>query len=132
MVEMKRDPSFMSWLKDNQIYTTVMTIHSTNNTRVGFFLGKCPHITNIPAFTAWIQTRLLKHQSERPAFQLNAEGIGRYKDTNTKSRALVVICAPNDARTHRTLLDLEFHSKSNFPFTPFHIMYSLDASTQTA
>ncbi len=123
----------MNWLKDNKIYTTVMTINTTHNTRVGFFLGKGPHITNIPSCTEWVQDRLSKHSHEcPPPFQLNVEGIGRYKDTSTKSRALIVICSPNDVKQLCHLLDIEFHSKSDFPFTPFQIMYSRDVSTQTA
>ena len=45
---------------------------------------------------------------------------------------MILICSSKDVKSLRTLLDLEFHSKSNFPFTPFHIMNSLQASTQTA
>ena len=109
-----------------------MTINTTHNTRVGFFLGKGPHITSITSFTEWVQDRLRKHSHECPPFQLNVEGIGRYKDPSTKSRALVVICSPKNIKQLCHLLDIEFHLKSNFPFTPFQIMYSLDISTQTA
>jgi hypothetical protein len=122
----------MEWLKSNQIYISAMTISTTENTRVGFFLGKGPHITHISAFVEWIQHCLRKHCSECPSFQLNVEGIGWYKDTSTKSRALVLICSNSDIQSIRSLLDKEFHSKSNFPFTPFPIMHSLDVPTQTA
>ena len=66
--EMKRDPLFMVWLKEQQIYTSVMTIHTTDNVRVGFFLGKGPHITTVTKFTTWIQERLKKHCTVYPAF----------------------------------------------------------------
>ena len=122
----------MLWLKSNQIYTTVMTLHSTENSRVGFFLGKGPHITNLKNFSQWICERLQAHSDQVPTFQLNIEGIGRHKDPSTKSRALVVVCSQMDVRPLRDLLDSEFHSKSNFPFTPFPVMYSLDTRTQTA
>ncbi len=36
-LQMKRDQTFMSWLKDNKIYTLVMTLSSTENTCIGFF-----------------------------------------------------------------------------------------------
>ncbi len=130
--EMKRDPLFMVWLKEQKIYISVMTIHTTDNVRVGLLLGKGPHITTVTKFTTWIQDRLKKHCTVCPAFQLNVEGIGRYKDTSTKSRAIILICSSKDVKSLRILLDAEFHSKSNFPFTPFHIMNSLHASTQTA
>jgi hypothetical protein len=32
----------------------------------------------------------------------------------------------------KDLLDVVFHPKSNFPFTPFRIMHTLDAQTQNA
>jgi hypothetical protein len=132
LLEMKRDPGFMSWLKTNKIYTSVMTLNSTENTRVGFFFGKCPHITNITAFSRWIKSRIATTETECPEFQLNIEIIGRHKDPSTRTRAIVVICSRQDVRQLRDLLDKEFHAKSNFPFSPFQVMYTLDARTQSA
>ena len=132
LLEMKRDQSFMSWLKDNKIYTSVMTLSSTENTRVGFFLGKGPHITNTEAFYVWIKNRLSVHTDSCPPFQLNVEVIGRHKDPSTKTRALVVICSRKDVGQLRELLDKEFHARSNYPFSPFQVMHTLDARTQAA
>jgi hypothetical protein len=109
-----------------------MTLHTTENIRAGFFLGKSPHITNIPAFTTWVKDRLGNFSNSCPEFQLNVEGIGRYKDISTKSRAIVVICSQSNISALRLLLDRAFHSQSNYPFTPFPVMYSLDIPTQTA
>ncbi len=92
LLEMERDSSFMAWLKENKIYTLVMTLHSTENVWVGFFLGKCPHITNIPVFSQWIRSRSTLHTNECPDFQLNVEIIGRHKDPTTRTWALVPIC----------------------------------------
>jgi hypothetical protein len=132
LLEMKRDNEFMKWLKTNQIYTTVMTLNSTENTRAGFFLGKGPHITNLSSFTQWIKDRLASTTAHCPDFQLNIEGIGRHKDPSTKSRAIVAICSNKDVRLLREILDSVFNSLSNFPFIPFPVMYSLDIKTQSA
>jgi hypothetical protein len=130
--EMKQDSQFMNWLKESKIYTSIMTLTTTENVRVGFFLGKVTHITNIPSFKEWIRKRLSKNTSECPEFQVNSEGIGRNNDLSTKSRALVVICAVSDVRNLRNLLDHHFPASSNFPFSPFQVMYTLDAKTQAS
>ncbi len=127
---MKRDQDFMAWLKTNHIYTTVMTLNTPENTMAGFFLGKGPHITNLAHFSNWVQERLQKQSNQCPKFQLNLEGIGRHKDPNTKSRAIVVICTNKDVNSLRDLLDSVFTARSNFPITPFPVMYSLDVQTQ--
>ena len=97
-----------------------------------FFLGKGAPITNVAAFSNWIKSRLSKYAEDVPAFQLIIEGIGHHKGPSTKTRAIVVICLINNLGTIRHLLDLVFHSHSNFPCTPFQVMYTLDAPTQTA
>ena len=132
LLEMKRDQDFMTWLKSHQIYTSMMTLNSTENTRAGFFLGKGPHITNLAKFSLWIRDRLTLHSTNCPEFQLNIEGIGRHKDPSTKSRAIVVICSTVDVRKLRDMLDAEFHSRSNFPFIPFPVMYSLETRIQNS
>ena len=95
-------------------------------------MGKVAHLTNIAAFEEWIKTRALRQQQTCPAFQINVEGIGRYKDPATKSRALVVVCAITDVKHLCTVLDQIFPAYSNFPFTPFQVMYTLDSRNQTA
>jgi hypothetical protein len=105
LLEMKRDSGFMTWLKDQKIFTSVMTLQSTENVRVGFFFGKSPHITNVTAFAAWIRSRLSSNAVVCPDFQLNVEIIGRYKDANTRTRAIVLICPRSEARQLRELLD---------------------------
>jgi hypothetical protein len=67
-----------------------------------------------------------------PEFQLNVEGIGRHKDPSTKSWAIVVICSNKDVNLLRDLLDTTFNSRSNLPFIPFPVMYSLDTRTQNS
>ncbi len=132
LLERKRDSSFMSWLKENKIYTSVMTLNSAENTRVGFFIGKCPHITNTRAFSEWIHSRLSHHTNDCPEFQLNIEIIGRHKDPSSQTCAVVIICSRQNVRQLRDLLETVFHAKSNFPFSPFQVMYTLDARTQGA
>ncbi len=130
--EMKMDPAFMEWLKQNKIYTSIMTIDTTLNTRAGFFIGKGSHITTTAAFTEWICSRLHQHTNDCPDFQLNSEGIGHHEDASTKSCAIVVIRATTNVHCLCQLLDTIFHAKSNYPFTPFPVMYNLDIPTQTA
>ncbi len=118
LLEMKRNSGFMEWLKKNKVYTSVLTLNSTENTRVGFFIGKCPHITNIEAFSQWVHSRLSAHTPNCPDFQLNAEVIGGHKDQSTRTCAIVVTCPRSDVR------ELEISSTQNFtlvqtsPFLP--------------
>ncbi len=132
LLEMKRDQAFMLWLKTHKIYTSVMTLTTTENIRAGFFLGKCPHLTNLAAFTNWVKTHVSQYSTDCPNFQLNAEVIARFKDPTTKSRAIVVICAREKVDHLKELFDTAFLPRSNFPFTPFRVMYMLDARTQSA
>ena len=132
LLEMKRDQSFMEWLKINKIYTSVMNLKTTENTRAGFFLGKAPHLTNVAKFGLWVKQRVLACAASCPDFQINVEVIGRFKDPATKSKAIVIVCSRADVDHLKDLLDSVFHSKSNFPFTPFRVMYTLDVKTQTA
>jgi hypothetical protein len=132
ILEMKREQDFMTWLKHQKIYTTVMTLATTENTRAGFFLGKGPHITNLESFSKWVHSRLKRKSNNCPEFQLNVEGIGRHRDPSTKSRAIVVICSNKDVTLLRDLLDTTFNSRSNLPFIPFPVMYSLDTRTQNS
>jgi hypothetical protein len=132
LLEMKRDQDFMSWLKTNKIYTSVMNLKTTENARAGFFLGKAPHLTNLAVFAEWVKKRVVEKNKSCPEFQINAEVIGRIKDQSTKCRAIVVTCSRDDVDNLKALLDSVFHSRSNFPFTPFRIMYTLNAKTQNA
>ena len=132
LLEMKRDQSFMEWLKMNKIYTSVMNLKTTENTRAGFFLGKAPHLTNVAKFGQWVKQRVLARATSCPDFQVNIEVIGRFKDPATKSKAIVIICSRADVDYLKEALDSVFHSKSNFPFTPFRVLYTLDVKTQNA
>ena len=132
LLEMKRDQEFMVWLKNHKIFTSVMNLNTTENTRAGFFLGKAPHLTNLTVFTKWVIKRVTDNTGSCPEFQVNVEVIGRYKDPSTRCRAIVVTCSRKDADNLKTTLDSVFHSRSNFPFTPFRVMNTLDARTQNA
>ena len=93
LLEMKRDQGFMTWLKTNKVFTSVMTLHTTENARAGFFLGKGPHITNLGVFAEWVKHRIFKQTNSCPKFQLNVEVNGRFIDPSTKCRAIVVVCS---------------------------------------
>ena len=109
-----------------------MNLKTTENTRAGFFLGKAPHLTNVAKFGLWVKKRVLACADSCPDFQINVEVIGRFKDPATKSKAIVVVCPRADVDHLKDLFDSVFHSKSNFPFTPFRVMYTLDVKTQNA
>ncbi len=132
LLEMKRDQEFMSWLKTSKIFTSVMTLNNTANTRAGFLLGKGPHFTNLQMFSEWVKRRIYKRTNECLDFQMNVEVISRFKDPSTKCCAIIVICSRDNADHLKEILDLVFHPQSDFPFTPFWVMYTLDARTQSA
>ncbi len=121
LLEMKCNQEFMTWLKTNKIYTSTMTLNTTENTRAGFFLGKGPHFTNLKVFAEWVKEQIFEQTNSCTKFQLNVKVIGQFKDPSTKNRAIVVICSKNVDHL-RELLDIVFHPKSNFPFTPFRVM----------
>ncbi len=125
---MKRDSSFMAWIKEGKIYTSVMTLQCTENIRVGFFW----QVSTRQKYSSFMNS--IPHYSpyDGPEFQLNVEIIGRHKDPNTRTRAIVLICPGNDVRQFCDTLEMVFHTCSNFPFSPFQVMYPLDAHTQNA
>ncbi len=86
-----------------------------------FFLWKRSSFHKLHVFVEWVKKRIFEQTNLCPDFQLNSEVIGRFKDPSTKSRAIVVICTWENVEHLKELLDIVFHSKSNFLFTPFRI-----------
>ncbi len=125
---MKQDPNFMQWLKNEKLWLSVNLITTTNNKRVGFFIGKCAHITNIHAFHLFV-TKLLPKTCPCPDFQLSIDGVGDIK-YSTRSRALVIICAAEDVLSIRETLVDTFPIDAGYPFLPFKAMHNLTADIQ--
>ena len=125
---MKQDPNFMTWLKKEKLWLSVNLITTTNNKRVGFFIGKCAHITNIQAFYLFVK-KLLSQNCPCPDFQISTDGVGDVKDS-TRSRALVIICAAEDVPSIRENLLATFPINSAYPFLPFKAMHNLPADIQ--
>ncbi len=126
---MKRNPVFMEWLKREKIWLTVNQISTTDNRRVGFFIGKSCHITNLNSFYSFVLHQLSKTNMIVPDFQINPDGIGDPKD-NTRSKALVIISASADVPTLCEQLLETFSLDSAFPFMPFKIMHNLSLDSQ--
>ncbi len=71
ITELKKDYSYLEWLRENKVFIWSMAIASTENVRVGFFLGKASRMVNIKQMQEFICTRLSPvSQFEIPPFQL--------------------------------------------------------------
>ncbi len=126
---MKRNSLFMTWLKKEHIWLSVNQITSTNNKRVGLFIGKNAYVTNLGAFTNFVHKKLSQDRAEVPDFQISIDGVGDTKDS-TRSKALVVICAAEDISILRDNLLQHFSLKTAFPFMPFKAMHLLPPEIQ--
>jgi hypothetical protein len=128
---MKKNSLFMSWLKKERIWLSMNQIATTNNKRVGFFIGKNAYITNLAAFQSFVVKILKSNHSQVPDFQISVDGVGDTKDS-TRSKALILICAAEDISILRESLLTSFSLNSAFPFIPFKAMHHLSPEIQRA
>ncbi len=102
-----------------------MAIASTENVRVGFFLGKASLITNLAKMQKFVCARLTKiAPSSLPPFQQIHDTLGP-RDTITHSKAIMVECSRRDAGFLWSSLENYFSPTSKYPFIWFQVLFHL-------
>ncbi len=121
--QMKKNPSFMEWLKKAELWISINQITSTNIRHVSF-LEKYAAITNLANFQSFVKHCLALNQKNVIEFQLNHDSIGDVKNA-TQSRAIVLICASNNMSSYirdSCLMQL-------FPlFSPYPALYAVQGN----
>ncbi len=101
------------------MYIRSMAIETTENVRLGLFLGKASRITNLWKMQEFLQSRLSQTlSSEVPLLQLIHDILGP-RDPMLRSKAIKVECSQHDATILCPALEQIFTPTSKYAFVSF-------------